>query len=86
MTGMGKDHSCMANGVYHLSLFIRFSALAGQVGGPGRARPAFFRSLPLMPLGPAVSQKIMETVQSRYVPAFEAFQRRFLELEKEESS
>ena len=37
----------MANGVYNLSLFIRFFALAGQVGGPGCARPTFFRSLPL---------------------------------------
>jgi hypothetical protein len=45
---MGKDLSLMANGVYNFSLFIRFLALAGQVGGLGRARPTFFRSLPLM--------------------------------------
>lgn len=31
-----------------------------------------------------VAMKIMEAVQSRYVPAFEAFQRRFLELAREE--
>jgi hypothetical protein len=28
----------------------------------------------------------MEAVQTRYVPAFEAFQSRFLELEKEEKA
>jgi nucleotidyltransferase substrate binding protein (TIGR01987 family) len=33
-----------------------------------------------------VAAKIMEAIQTRYVPAFEAFQRRFLELEKEESA
>lgn len=33
-----------------------------------------------------VAAKIMEAVQTRYVPAFEAFQSRFLELEKEESA
>ena len=33
-----------------------------------------------------VAGKIMEAVLSLYVPAFEAFQRRFLELEKEDSA
>ena len=33
-----------------------------------------------------VAGKIMEAVLSHYVPAFEAFQRRFLELEKEDSA
>jgi hypothetical protein len=33
-----------------------------------------------------VAGKIMEAVQTLYVPAFEAFQIRFLELEKEESA
>lgn len=33
-----------------------------------------------------VAGKIMEAVQTRYVPAFETFQRRFLELETEEKA
>jgi nucleotidyltransferase substrate binding protein (TIGR01987 family) len=33
-----------------------------------------------------VAGKIMEAVLTRYVPAFEAFHRRFLEFEKEESA
>jgi hypothetical protein len=33
-----------------------------------------------------VAEKIMEAVLTHYVPAFEAFQRRFLDLEKEESA
>lgn len=33
-----------------------------------------------------VAGKIMEAVLAHHVPAFEAFQRRFLELEKEESA
>ncbi|MFY7816908.1 MAG: nucleotidyltransferase substrate binding protein [Akkermansiaceae bacterium] len=33
-----------------------------------------------------VAGKIMAAVQTHYVPAFQAFQRRFLELEKEESA
>ena len=33
-----------------------------------------------------VAGKIMEAVLSHYVPEFEAFQRRFLELEKEDSA
>jgi nucleotidyltransferase substrate binding protein (TIGR01987 family) len=33
-----------------------------------------------------VAGKIMEAVQRRYVPAFETFQRRFLELENEETA
>ena len=33
-----------------------------------------------------VAEKIMAAVQVLYVPAFEAFQRRFLELEKEEET
>jgi hypothetical protein len=33
-----------------------------------------------------VAAEIMAAVLTRYVPAFEAFQRRFLELEKEESA
>ena len=33
-----------------------------------------------------VAGKIMEAIQTLDVPAFEAFQRRFLELEKEESA
>lgn len=33
-----------------------------------------------------VAAKIMEAIQTRYVSAFEAFQRRFLKLEKEESA
>ena len=32
-----------------------------------------------------VAEKIMTAVQVLYVPAFEAFQRRFLEMEKEEA-
>lgn len=33
-----------------------------------------------------VAGKIMDAVQTRYVPAFETFQRRFLELENEEKA
>lgn len=33
-----------------------------------------------------VAEKIMAAVQTHYVPAFEAFQRRFLELESEETA
>ena len=48
--GSGNEQRLFFHGGWSLEPFAFHSlfALAGQVGGPGRARPTFFRTLPLM--------------------------------------